>query len=204
MDNISKAVYGLKHMKMTNATSDGTYPNFTTAPVFNVRFISDGSFTFSDEAPETTDIVIEDSKKPLLSPETGLGSEGFTLETYDMSEDAYKYLKGYQTVAASESDNPNAGWTISTPGFTLPAQAVEIETEAIEQFPGKLYQWAKMKVTVVKAGSIGRGGLPNFTLTFTQLANTDANGNEISGDRNKEITPAPASAPTSYSSESSI
>lgn len=188
-DNKSEAVYGIKHVKLAEATKDGTFPDFTTAQTFNVRFIAEGTLSFNDEAPETTPIQVEDMKSPLANIPSGLGSEGFTLETYDMSEDAYKYLKGYKTIPDSESDNPNKGWTVETPGYELPSQAVEIETEAIDKFPAKVYQWAKMKVTVVKAGTIGRSGFPNFTLTFAKEANLDENGAEIPGSRNKTITP---------------
>lgn len=201
-DNKSVAVYGIKHLKMTPATADGTFPNYENAK-FEVRFIGDSTMSFNDTEPSTTDIRVEDMKDPLLQIETDSGSRGFTLEVLDMSEDAYKYLMGFKTIADSEADNPNKGWTVETPDFKLGPQAVELETLAIDKFPAQKYQWAKMKVTVVRAGTIGRGGVPNFTLTFTQMANTDESGAELPGFRIKAITEAGGASPASVSALSS-
>ena len=200
--NKSVAVYGIKHLKMTPATADGTFPDFENAE-FNMRFINDSSMSFNDTEPSTTDIRVEDLKEPLLQIETDSGSRGFTLEVLDMSEDAYKYLMGFKTIADSETDNPNKGWTVETPDFKLAPQAVELETQAIDNFPAQKYQWAKMKVTVVRAGTIGRGGVPNFSLTFTQMANTDESGNEIPGFRIRAITEPGGASPASVSTLSS-
>lgn len=201
-NNKSAAVYGIKHLKMTPATADGTYPDFENAE-FNVRFIGDSTMSFNDSEPSTTDIRVEDMKEPLMQLETDSGSRGFTLDVLDMSEDAYKYLMGFKTIADSETDNPNKGWTVETPDFKLAPQAVELETLPIDKFPAQKYQWAKMKVSVVRAGTIGRGGVPNFTLTFTQTANTDESGNEIPGFRIKAIVEAGGASAASVSTLSS-
>lgn len=189
-ENKSEAVYGVRHVKLAESLTTGLYPDFATAPIFNVRLIADGSFTFNDSAPSTTDVNVEDLSRPMTKLSTDGGVEGFTLETYDLSTDAFEYLKGYVAVPTSDADNTNKGWTVSTPGFILPAQAVQIETLPIDDFPAKIFEYAKMKVTVVKGGSVGKGGHPNFNLTFEQLANTNASGVEISGDRNKTIVVA--------------
>lgn len=201
-NNKSVAVYGIEHLKMTPATADGTFPNFESAE-FDVRFISDSTMSFNDTEASTTPVPVEDMKEPLLQLETDSGSRGFTLESVDMSEDAYKYLMGFKTIPDSETDNPNKGWTVETPEFKLGPQAVELETLAIDKFPAQKYQWAKMKVTVVRAGTIGRGGVPNFTLTFTQIANTDESGVEIPGFRIKAIAENSEASPASANSLSS-
>ena len=75
-----------------------------------------------------------------------------------------------------------------TPGFELPNQAVELKTKSLKGFPAKVFQWARMKMTVTRTGTIGKSGFPNFNLEFKQLANLNKDGKEISGARNKDYT----------------
>jgi hypothetical protein len=72
-------------------------------------------------------------------------------------------------------------------GFTLTDQAVQIVTQKLGNFPAKVFEWARMSVKVSRTGTIGKSGFPNFQLEFTKLANLDAQGNEVPGERWKEI-----------------
>lgn len=185
------AVYGIEHLKLAPAVESGenagTYPDFETVSAkFMVRAIVKDSMQYNDSAPGTNDIEVEDLENIYASLPSDPGKKGFTLQTYDMGPIAYKYLLGYV-----EKD----GWTEETPGFKLGNQAVELKTKAIDGFPARLFQWARMKVVVTRSGTIGKSGFPNFNLEFQQLANLDKAGLEIAGARNKIYTPAPAPQP---------
>lgn len=156
------------------------FENIVGLPTFGVLAIVKDSFSYTDSAPSVTNVEIEDSDEYFASFNADAGTQGFTLQTYDMSAEAYAYLMGY-----SEGDN---GWNEETVGFELDNQCVEIETKGLDGFPPKKYQWARMKIKCNKTGTIGKSGFPNFQLEFTKLANFDSTGAEISGARWKEIT----------------
>lgn len=184
------AVYGIEHLKLAPANesgeSAGTYPDFeTVAAKFMVRAIVKDSMQYNDAAPGTNDIEVEDMDDYYASLPSEPGKKGFTLQTYDMGEGAYKYLLGY---------TKNGEWNEEAIGYKLPNQSVELKTKAIDGFPARLFQWARMKIVVTRSGTIGKSGFPNFNLEFQQLANLDKTGMEISGARNKIYT-APAPAP---------
>nr|DAO22996.1 MAG TPA: hypothetical protein [Caudoviricetes sp.] len=183
------AVYGIDYLKLSPAieTGDtaGNYPEFDkVAAKFLVTAIVKDSVSFNDQAPGDTDIEVEDMDNAYANLPSDMGSKGFTLQTYDMGEEAYKYLAGYKK---------DGDWNQETPGFTLPNQAVEIKTKAIDGFPAKIFQYARMKVKVTRTGNLGKSGFPNFNLEFKQLANLDKEGREISGARHKDyVASAPA------------
>lgn len=178
------AVYGIDYLKLAPAIESGenagSYPEFETVSTkFNVKAIVKDSFQFNDSAPGTNDIEVEDMDEYYASLQSAPGQKGFTLQTYDMGSDAYKYLTGYAQ---------NDDWMEETPGFELPNQAVELKTKSLKGFPAKVFQWARMKMTVTRTGTIGKSGFPNFNLEFKQLANLNKDGKEISGARNKDYT----------------
>lgn len=182
------AVYGIEHLKLAQAIETGenagAYPVFETAAAkFSVVAITKDSFSFSDSAPGANDIEVEDMENYYARLPSDPGKKGFTLQTYDMGEDAYKYLLGY---------SKNGEWNEENPKFKLANQAVELKSKEIDNFPSKIFQWARMKVVVTKAGTIGKSGFPNFNLDCQQLANVDKEGKEISGARNKNyVAPDP-------------
>lgn len=185
-----EAVYGIDYIKLANAIvsgeNAGAYPDFdTVADKFMVRAIVKDSMQYNDSAPGTNDIEVEDMDDYFASLPSEPGKKGFTLQTYDMGAGAYKYLLGY---------TKNGEWNEEAVGYKLPNLAVELKTKEIDGFPAFVFQWAKMKVTVTRSGTIGKSGFPNFNLEFQQLANLDKNGKEISGARNKIYT-APAVDP---------
>ena len=178
------AVYGIEYLKLSPAIESGetagTYPDFDkVAAKFLVTAIVKDSISFSVQAPGDTDIEVDDMDTLYASLPSDAGSEGFTVQTYDMGEEAYKYLLGY---------TKNAEWNEETPGFSLANQGVELKTKAFQDFPARIFQWARMKVKVTKTGNIGKSGFPNFNLEFKKLANLNKDGKEVSGARNKIYT----------------
>ena len=143
--------------------------------MFMVSTIAKDSFSYNDAAPSENNIEIEDSDAYFATIKTDNGTRGFTLQTYDMSKEAYAYLMGFE-----EGED---GWQDEAIRFELPNQCVEIKTRALGGFPAKIYQYARMSVKVNRTGTIGKSGFPNFQLEFTKLANYNEAGEEISGFR---------------------
>lgn len=177
-----RGLYGIQHLKLVNATKFGQYPDFNdVAKVFSVTAIVKDSASFSDTAPSVTNIEIEDSDLPFASIETDKGSHGFTLQTYDMGQEAYEYLLGFEP-------NEKTGWIEEGKSFVLPNQAVELLTQKYGNQPAVRFQWSNMKCVVSKSGTLGKSGFPNFQLDFTQVVSRDSNGNELKGSRFIEET----------------
>lgn len=179
------AVYGIEYFKLAAAIETGenagNYPDFdTVANIFKVVAIPKDSFSHNDQASGDNDVEVEDMDTIYASLPSDAGSEGFTVQTYDMGENAYKYLLGY----AKKGE-----WNEETVGFQLPNQAAELKTKAFQDFPSRIFQWARLRVKVTKTGSVGKSGFPNFNLECKKVANMDKTGAEISGARNKIYTP---------------
>jgi hypothetical protein len=175
------ADYGLASVKFQQAVANGFPTSWDDA--FSLIAMVKDNFNFNDAAPSETNIEVEDMDEYYATLESDKGSKGFVIQTYDMGEATYKYLCGY--AAASDS----SGWLTETPGFKLANQAVQVITKTLgTEFRAKQYEWANMKTTVVKAGTIGKSGFPNFTITCTKQALLDANGKEIAGARWKFLT----------------
>jgi hypothetical protein len=160
----------------------GSFIDFDTIvglPTMTVEAIAKGSFQHTDTPPSVTNVEIEDSDDYYATIETDNGSKGFTLQTYDKSEKAFKYFLGY----VKEGDK------LREPiSFTLPNQCVEIRTLEQGSNPAKIYRFARMSLRVTSSGTLGKETFPTFTLEFTKLANYDANGNEISGAEWEPVT----------------
>lgn len=153
----------------------GSFVNFSTIlglPTFNVGAIVKDSFSYNDVAPSETNIEIEDSDDYFATIKTDGGSKGFTLQTYDMSKEAYAYLLGYVEESSVMKEPVK---------FELENQCVELKTRKLGSFPSKIYRYARMSVKVNRTGTIGKSGFPNFQLEFTKLANYNSAGEEISG-----------------------
>lgn len=181
-----KSIYGIASLKLT-AANGNSFPKFDAADgVFGINAIVKDSFKFNDSAPGDTDIEVEDSEEVYLSLTNGVATKGFTVDTYDLSADSYKYLMGWKT--AGSTDTENAGFEVETPGYELPNQAVQLITKKIGTIPAFQLEWANMKTTVVQAGTIGKNGLPNLTLTFKKQPIYDATtAAEKPGARKKEL-----------------
>jgi hypothetical protein len=173
----TEAVYGMKSLKLMQSLK-GAYPDFGES-AFTVRAIVKDSFSYTDTAPTENNIEIEDSDEYFATIFSDSGKKGFSLQTYDMGKEAYEYLLGY-----TETED---GYMTDPSGFTLTDQAVQIVTQKLGNFPAKVFEWARMSVKVSRTGTIGKSGFPNFQLEFTKLANLDAQGNEVPGERWKEV-----------------
>lgn len=174
----TEAVYGIETLKLMPAVK-GDFPDFGTSS-FVVRAIVKDSFSYNDTAPTENNVEIEDSDEYFATIFTDNGKHGFTLQTYDMGEEAYKYFMGY-------TKNEVSGYMEEPNSFTLTDQAAQITTKKLGDFPAKVFEWARMSVKVSRTGTIGKSGFPNFQLEFTKLGNFDSDGKEVCGARWKEV-----------------
>lgn len=85
------AVYGIDYLKLAPAIETGedagNYPDFeTVANIFKVTAIPKDSLSHNDQAPGDNDIEVEDMDTLYASLPSDAGSEGFTVQTYDMGK----------------------------------------------------------------------------------------------------------------------
>lgn len=180
------AVYGIQSVTLTAPAANGAFPSSWTGDnAFAFKAIVKDSLTFNDSAAGDNDIEVEDSDDIYASLPSGTDTRGFTMDTYDLSEEAYLKLNQYTKPTTDNTD----GWVYAPAKAERLIKAVQIVTRAFDDFPAKTFEWAKMKITVTRAGTIGKSGFPNFHLEFRELMNTNANGEPISGHRWK-VNPA--------------
>lgn len=173
---IKSSVYGIKSIKFADTPTDGKFPTAWTA--FEMKAIVKDGLSFNDSAPSTTNVEVEDMDTAYAILETDKGSRGFTIQTYDLSKEAYEFFYGYQ-----EGKDENVGWNVETPGFVLSAKAVQVTTQAFGEFPSRTFEWASMKLTVSNTGTIGKSGFPNLNIECKKQAFVDSTGKEIAGAR---------------------
>lgn len=171
--------------KPTIKGDSGTNPKKSAFPTsweeFKLKAIVKDSLSFNDQAPSTNNIEIEDSDNYYAVLQSDAGSEGFTVQVYDMSEEAYKFFFGFTT--GSDSD---AGYLVENPKFKLQNHAVQITTKGTDEFPSHVFEWANMKLVVTKSGNIGKSGFPNINIECTKQAVFDVvTGEEMPSARHK-------------------
>ena len=171
------AAYGISSVTIDACGENGAYPSFSGANAFSFKAIVKDSLQFNDSAASSNDIEIEDSDEIYASLQSSAATKGFTMDTYDMGEDAYKALMQYTKASGQE------GWMEAPAKSDDLIKAVQIVTRKFDDFPSKTFQWAKVKIQVTRAGTIGKSGFPNLHLEFRELMNADANGAAISGHR---------------------
>lgn len=181
-----EGVYGIQSVKLAEPVV-GSFPSAFSG--YSFKAIVKDSLQFNDQAAGTTDVEIEDSDDPYAVLESSAAQKGFTLQIYDLSQDAYVALMGY---TAASGDNK---WNTEPATKNTLEKAVEIVTKAFGDFPSKTFQWARMRIDVTRAGTIGKSGFPNLTATFRQLAHTDASGQAVSGARWAKTADLTTSAP---------
>ena len=176
------AVYGVESVTLANPGTNGAYPSaWTGNGAFSFKAIVKDSLQFNDSEASDNDIEVEDSDEIYASLQGSAATKGFTMDTYDLSEEAYTNLMQF-------TKDSKTGWVEAPAKSNDLIKAVQIITRALDEFPSKTFEWAKMKIKVTKAGTIGKSGFPNLHLLFRELSNTDANGKTISGHRWK-LTP---------------
>ncbi len=175
--------YGINTVTLATPVAGGYPTTWTGTGAFSFKAIVRDSVSFNDAAPSDNDLYVEETDDLYASLKGDEGSKGFTLDTYDLSAEAYQALQGFTTSTESQE----TWYTEPTTNNPL-IKAVQIITRALDDFPSKTFQWAKMKIAVTKAGTIGKSGFPNFHLEFKQMANIDASGATVSGHRWK-LTP---------------
>jgi hypothetical protein len=177
--------FGIKSVKLAPATTDGTFPDFSTGGILIPMIVID-SFTYDKEDDATTDLECEDFDDVFLTLPGQKGKRTLTIQTYDLDADVMAYLTGETTVTTG-SGQSEVTWRMEGVGFELPSQAMQIITRAIDTYPAKQIEYAKLRVEVKESGTLGKNGLPNLTLTCTKLANMNATGVEIPGKRTKVL-----------------
>lgn len=188
---MKNGVYGLESFSFADCVANGGYP---TAWSDKIKAVVSGSLSFNDQAAQTQDVEVEDSEDPYAVLTTSAATKGFTLQTYDLSEDNFTKLLGYTKDAGSSGKNT---WLNELPQETEVYKAVQIVTKTLDDIPSKTFQWSKMKLTITRSGSIGKSGLPNLNIEFRQMAVFDASGDKKSGHRwilTDNIDPAPKEA----------
>lgn len=165
-------VYGIDEFAIATPVENGAYP--TSFP-FKFKAIVQGSLSFNDNAASTTDVEIEDSEDPYAVLTSSAATKGFVVQTYDMSPETYKELLGFTST--------DQKWNNEQPTEKQVFKAVQIKTKVLDDIPAKVFQWAKMKLTVTRSGSIGKTGLPNLNIEFRQMAVMNASGEKVSGHR---------------------
>lgn len=183
-------VYGLESFSFAECVANGGYPSAWSD---KIKAVVSGSLSFNDQAAQTQDVEVEDSEDPYAVLTTSAATKGFTLQTYDLSEDNFTKLLGYTKDVGSSGKNM---WLNELPQETEVYKAVQIVTKTLDDIPSKTFQWSKMKLTITRSGSIGKSGLPNLNIEFRQMAVFDSNGDKKSGHRwilTDNIDPAPVS-----------
>lgn len=170
------AAYGINTVSLAAPVAGGFPTAFTGEGTFSFKAIVQDSVQFNDAAPSTNDINVEETDDIYATLNSDNGTKGFTMQTYDLSEESYKYLLGF-------TKDANTKWNVEPTERLKLVKAVQIVTRTFDDFPSKTFQWAKMDIAVTKAGTIGKSGFPNLSLTFKQLANYDADGKVQSGHR---------------------
>lgn len=170
-------VYGLESFSFADCVENGGYP---TTWSNKIKAVVSGSLSFNDQAAQTSDVEVEDSEDPYAVLTTSAATKGFTLQTYDFSEENFMKLLGYK----KDSDTGKDAWLNELPQETEIYKAVQIVTKELDDIPSRTFQWSKMKLTVTRSGSIGKSGLPNLNIEFRQMAVFNANGDKKSGHRN--------------------
>lgn len=167
------SVYGIKSIKFAETPTNGKFPTEWSA--FEMKAIVKDGLSFNDSAPSTNNIEVEDMDVAYAILETDKGSRGFTIQTYDLSKEAYEFFYGYV-----EDEN---GWMNETPGFNLTSKAVQVTTQEFGEFPSRTFEWASMKLTVSNTGTIGKSGFPNLNIECKKQAFVGVDGKEIAGAR---------------------
>lgn len=171
------SAYGVQTVKLAPPVPGGFPASFDGDNCFSFKAIVMDSLQLNDVAPNQTDINVEETEDIYTTVNSDNGTKGFTMQTYDLSKEAFSYLMGYT------HDNAT-GWNTEPVKKNVLRKAVEIVTRDIDDIPSMTFQWANMDIIVTKAGNIAKSGLPNLSLTFKQLANIDASGKPQSGARN--------------------
>ena len=171
------SAYGVQTVKLAPPVPGGFPASFDGDNCFSFKAIVMDSLQLNDAAPNQTDINVEETEDVYTTVNSDNGTKGFTMQTYDLSKEAFSYLMGY-------THDDATGWNTEPVKKNVLRKAVEIVTRDIDDIPSMTFQWANMDITVTKAGNIAKSGLPNLSLTFKQLANIDTSGKPQSGARN--------------------
>lgn len=147
----------------------GAFP--TNWDEFPMTAIVKDSLSFNDSAPSQNNIEVEDGDNYYAVLDSDAGSEGFTIQTYDMSKEAAAFFFGYKE---------DGGYLVENPKFKIQNHAVQIVTRATSEFASHTFEWANMKMTITKSGTIGKSGFPNINIECVKQAVFDVvTGDEL-------------------------
>lgn len=185
--------WGIEGVKFAPLVDNPTVKGNTSNPAksafptsweeYKLKAIVKDSLSFNDQAPSTNNIEVEDSDNYYAVLQSDAGSEGFTVQVYDMSKEAYMFFFGFKEGEASGADKD---YLVEDPKFKLQNHAVQITTKGTDEFPSHIFEWANMKLVVTKSGSIGKSGFPNINIECTKQAVFDVvTGEEMPSARHK-------------------
>lgn len=160
------------------------FPSDAAYSEFKMSAIVKDSLQFNDSAPSTNNIEIEDSDTYYATLQSDAGTEGFTVDTYDLSAEAAKFFLGY---------TEEGGYVVENPNFKLQNHAVRIKTKKTDEFDAHIFEWANMKITVTKSGTIGKSGFPNLHIELLKQAVFAPDGTALAAARMKIDTTATTS-----------
>lgn len=170
--------YGIKEIKFLPANADGSFPDFNNNEGAKlVHLIVMDSFNEDQEQGQNIDLFIEEQAEP-VSNISESGKRTITFQSNDLSPEQYAYFMGFV---------PKEGYDTETPGFVLPPQAMRLITKAIDRYPAKEREWARLDVKVKKAGINGKNRLPFIQFDIHIPANIDSNGNVVPGYRERFV-----------------
>lgn len=183
---MKQALYGIKSIKVMDVADNGAFPLFNNITEgvngVTIKAIVRDSFTFSDSAPSQTTIDVEEVDTTYLALNSDDGTLSFSFGTYDMSEECMKYFQSY-----TEGEGANEGFLVAAPQRKSLVCAVQVVTREQGDIPSFQMEWAKLKIEVARTGTLGKSGLPNLTLTCTEVANLDNSGKAVPNFRRKAV-----------------
>lgn len=177
-------LYGIRQIVFDKVVP-GAFPDFdvTGETAFRISAIVKDSFSFNDTTAGENNIEIEDSDEYFAVLNSENASEGFSFDSYDLSEEMYFKLFGFE-----QGEGTNEGYIVNNPEYDSATLefAVQVTTKKLGTHPAKIYEWARMKTKITKTGTLGKSGFPNIHIEVVELANFDGLGKEQVSHRIKQ------------------
>lgn len=180
---MTKVDWGIQSIKFMPPVGGGAFPDFNaTTGVHLLNLIVIDSYSETEEDNSTNEIEWEDTHAKLILPGS-VGKKTIMVQTNDLSEEQYKYFKGYV-----DGTGQNAGYLVEDPNHNdTTTQAMQVITRAVGDFPARQHEYTPVQVIAKKAGTTGKNGLPNLTLTINRQPNFSSDGGVIGGYRFRDV-----------------
>ena len=130
--------YGINTVTLATPVTGGYPSSWTGSGAFSFKAIVRDSVTFNDAAPSENDLYVEEIDDIYATLKSDEGSKGFTLDTYDLSEESYAALLNFSTSTASETT-----WYDEPTKQDFLIKAVQIVTRKLDDFPQQNFPMGK-------------------------------------------------------------